>query len=107
MKKYEYINKIRNYVYKKDQFTLQDLMQEFQISKSTALRYIAALEEIGVPIYSEMGRYGGYRILETYKIPPITFTPQEIYALFFSIKGMDRKLKVRLSKYKTVSHLVQ
>jgi predicted DNA-binding transcriptional regulator YafY len=89
MKKYEYINKIRNYVYKKDNFTLQDLMQEFEISKSTALRYIAALEEIGVPIYSEMGRYGGYRILETYKIPPITFTPQETYALFFSIKGME------------------
>lgn len=42
-----------------------------------------------LPLYSEMGRCGGYKILETYKIPPITFTPQETYALFFSIKSME------------------
>jgi len=89
MKKYELIYKIMNYVYKKDYFTLHDLMTEFKISKSTALRYITALEDIGVPLYSEMGRYGGYKILETYKIPPITFTPQETYALFFSLKSME------------------
>jgi len=89
MKKYELIYKILNYVYKKDQFTLQDLMLEFNISKSTALRYISSLEDIGVPLYSEKGRYGGYKLLETFKIPPILFTPQETYALFFAIKGME------------------
>ena len=89
MKKYESIYKIINYVYKKDSFTLRDLMTEFHISKSTALRYITALEDIGVPLYSEMGRYGGYKILETYQIPPISFTPPETYALFFLIKSME------------------
>ncbi len=61
-------------------------MSEFKISKSTALRYITALEDIGVPL---MGRYGRYKVLEVYGIPPITFTPQETYALFFSIKSME------------------
>ena len=89
MKKYVSVYKIANYVYKRDQFTLRDLMTTFNLSKSTALRYIEALEEIGVPLYSEMGRYGGYRILDTYKIPPITFTPQETYAIFFAIKAME------------------
>lgn len=89
MKKYEQIYKIINYAYKKDRFTLQDLMHDFSISKSTALRYIKALEDVGVPLYSEMGRYGGYKILDTYRIPPVTFTPQETYALFFSIKAME------------------
>lgn len=89
MKKYESIYKIMNYIYKKDPFTLQNLMTEFKISKSTALRYVTALEDIGVPLYSKKGRYGGYKLLETYEIPPITFTPQETYALFFSIKGME------------------
>lgn len=89
MKKYELIYKIMNYVYKKDQFTLQDLMMEFNISKSTALRYISNLEDIGVPLYSEKGRYGGYKLLETYKIPPISFTPQETYAMFFAIKTIE------------------
>lgn len=89
MKKYELIYKIMNYVYKKSNFTLQDLMREFNISKSTALRYITALEDIGVPLYSKSGRYGGYSILETFRLPPISFTPQEAYALFFSIKGIE------------------
>lgn len=89
MKKYESLYKMMNYVYKKDRFTLQELRQEFGISKSTALRYIKALEDIGVPLYSEMGRYGGYRILDTYKVPPVTFTPQETYALFFALKGIE------------------
>lgn len=90
MKKYENVYKIMHYVYKKDRFTLQELMSEFNISKSTALRYIKALEDIGVPLYSELGRYGGYTILDTYKIPPLTFTPQETYALFFSLKAMEQ-----------------
>lgn len=89
MKKYEYLNKLMIYVYHQDRFTLRDLMNEFSISKSTALRYIQALEDIGVPLYSEPGRYGGYKILDTYSIPPVTFTPQETYALFFSMKGME------------------
>ncbi|WP_261800558.1 YafY family protein [Paenibacillus sp. PAMC21692] len=78
-----------NYVYHQDRFTLRELMTEFALSKSTALRYIQSLEDIGVPLYSEPGRYGGYRILDSYSIPPVTFTPQETCALFFSMKGME------------------
>ena len=89
MKKYENIYRIMNYAFKKDRFTLQDLMTEFSISKSTALRYVKALEDIGVPLYSEIGRYGGYTILDTYKLPPVTFSPQEAYALFFAMKSLE------------------
>jgi predicted DNA-binding transcriptional regulator YafY len=89
MKKYEVLYRIMNYVYHQDRFTLRELMTEFALSKSTALRYIQSLEDIGVPLYSEPGRYGGYRILDSYSIPPVTFTPQETYALFFSMKGME------------------
>lgn len=89
MKKYESLYKIMSYVYHHDRFTLRDLMTEFSISKSTALRYVKSLEDIGVPLYSEPGRYGGYQILDTYAIPPVTFTPQETYALFFALKAIE------------------
>ena len=61
MKKTERINQMLRFINQKQRFTLQDLVHEFQISKRTALRDIATLEEIGVPLYAEHGRYGGYR----------------------------------------------
>lgn len=39
-------------------------MQEYGISKSTAIRDIQSLEEIGMPIFSETGRNGRYGILK-------------------------------------------
>ncbi|WP_461671266.1 helix-turn-helix transcriptional regulator, partial [Mycobacterium tuberculosis] len=89
MKKYESLYKIMSYAYHHDRFTLRDLMTEFSISKSTALRYVKSLEDIGVPLYSEPGRYGGYKIMDTYAVPPITLTPQETYALFFALKTIE------------------
>lgn len=88
MKKSERINQILRYINQKQHFTLQDLMQEFQISKRTALRDIASLEEIGAPIYAEYGRYGGYRLLNQMKLPPISFNNQEILALYFAMQAL-------------------
>ncbi len=88
MKKSERINQILRFINQKQQFTLQDLMQEFQISKRTALRDVASLEEIGAPIYAEYGRYGGYRLLNQMKLPPIYFNNQEILALYFAMQSL-------------------
>jgi predicted DNA-binding transcriptional regulator YafY len=60
-------------------------MRRFGISRSTALRDILSLEELGVPIYTEPGRYGGYRILENRMVPPINFTNDEVFALYFAM----------------------
>lgn len=44
----------RNDLYQfKKNFNLNDLIGEFDISRSTALRDISSLEELGVPLYSE------------------------------------------------------
>ena len=70
-------------------FTLAQLMQEFHISRSTALRYIASLEELGVPIYSEQGRYGGYVIADSYRIDAVRFSEEEIHAILFALDGLE------------------
>ncbi|GIN20263.1 helix-turn-helix transcriptional regulator [Siminovitchia fordii] len=89
MKKSERINQMLRFINQKQQFTLRDLMQEFQISKRTALRDIASLEEIGAPIYTEYGRYGGYRLLNQIPLPPISFNSQEIYILYFAMQALQ------------------
>lgn len=88
MKKSERINQMLRFINKKQHFTLQDLMHEFQISKRTALRDISSLEEIGAPIYAEYGRYGGYRLLNQMQLPPISFNSQEIHALYFAMQAL-------------------
>ncbi|MCP1186795.1 YafY family protein [Paenibacillus sp. 1781tsa1] len=88
MKKSERINQMLRYINQKQQFTLQDLMQEFQISKRTAIRDIASLEEMGAPIYVEYGRYGGYRLLQQMQLPPISFNTGELHALYFAMQAL-------------------
>lgn len=89
MKKTERINQMLRFINQKQHFTLQDLMHEFQISKRTALRDIAVLEEIGAPIYAEYGRYGGYHLLNQMQLPPISFNSQEVYALYFAMQALQ------------------
>lgn len=86
--KSERMNQMLRFINQKQHFTLLDLMQEFQISKRTALRDIASLEEIGAPIYAEYGRYGGYRLLQQMQLPPISFNTSELHALYFAMQAL-------------------
>ena len=40
------------------------------------------LDELGIPIYSERGPYGGFSLVRGYKLPPLIFTPEEATALY-------------------------
>lgn len=47
----------------------------------TVRRYIVMLEELGIPILTEQGRYGGYRLVAGFKLPPVMFTNEEAQAI--------------------------
>ncbi|MBP1907679.1 putative DNA-binding transcriptional regulator YafY [Paenibacillus turicensis] len=85
MKRSERLNKMLIYLSEKSEFNLKELMQQFQISKSTALRDIAALEEIGLPLYSSLGKNGRYHIVSNKLRYSINFSNDEIYALYFAL----------------------
>ena len=85
MNKSERLNDMLIYLNNKSFFNLKDLMERYQISKSTALRDIDALEQIGMPIFSELGRNGRYGILKNRLLSPIIFRIDEVYALYFSM----------------------
>ncbi len=89
MKKSERLNDMIRFINKREFFNLQNLMDEYGISKSTALRDLSSLEKLGMPIYAEHGRYGRYGILKNRLLSPITFTVDEIYALYFAMLTLD------------------
>jgi predicted DNA-binding transcriptional regulator YafY len=59
-----------------------DLAGELGVSVRTVHRYINQLNEMGIPIYSERGPYGGFSLVRGYKMPPLIFTPQEAVAVY-------------------------
>lgn len=58
-----------------------ELAQTLGVDGRTLRRYIATLEEIGIPLTSERGRHGGYRLVSGYKLPPMMFTNDETLAI--------------------------
>lgn len=85
MNKSERLNDMMLFLNDKNSFNLRDLMDKYNISKSTALRDIESLERIGMPIYSQHGRNGYYGILRNRLLSPIVFNIDEVFALYFSM----------------------
>jgi predicted DNA-binding transcriptional regulator YafY len=61
--------------------TAAQLAQALDVSVRTLQRYIAMLEEIGIPVYAERGPHGGYALVRGYRMPPLIFTPEEAVAV--------------------------
>ncbi len=85
MKKAERLNDMMLFLNDKNAFQLSDIMAKYGVSRSTAIRDIQSLEEIGMPIYSERGRNGHYRVLRNLLLSPIVFNVDEVFALYFSM----------------------
>jgi predicted DNA-binding transcriptional regulator YafY len=57
------------------------LAERLEVDTRTIRRYILKLQDIGIPIESEAGRYGGYRLRPGFKLPPMMFTDDEVLVL--------------------------
>ena len=68
------------------------LAQRLGIDGRTLRRYIATLEEMGIPITAEQGRHGGYRLVPGFRLPPMMFTEDEAQALslgLIAVRGLS------------------
>lgn len=73
----------------KHKFTAQELADEFQLSVRTIHRYLLDLSEMGLPLYTEQGRNGGYTLLKSQRfLPPILFTEEEAVSIFFAFQSL-------------------
>lgn len=72
------------YINNRSHFTISEIMQEFTISRSTAIRDIREIEAMGMPLVAEVGRDGGYFVMHNSVLPDVRFTDNEVKALFIA-----------------------
>ncbi|WP_166805783.1 YafY family protein [Jeotgalibacillus sp. R-1-5s-1] len=63
-------------------FTARELAERFDVSVRTIQRDLDKLQELGYPLYSEPGRYGGYRVLPNRIMPPLQLNENEALGLY-------------------------
>ncbi|WP_433257337.1 helix-turn-helix transcriptional regulator [Streptosporangium sp. CA-135522] len=62
-----------------------ELAARLEVDERTVRRYAVRLAEIGVPVEAERGRYGGYRLLPGFKLPPLMLTDDEATAVMLGL----------------------
>lgn len=63
------------------QMSGSELARTLEVDGRTLRRYISMLEEMGIPITATQGRHGGYGLVPGFKLPPLMFTADEVFAL--------------------------
>jgi predicted DNA-binding transcriptional regulator YafY len=65
--------------------TADRLARSLGCSSRAARRYVAVLREAGVPVHSERGPYGGYRLGSGVRPPPVMFSATEALGLVMAV----------------------
>jgi len=65
--------------------TADRLGDRLGVSERAARRYVGTLREAGVPVESERGPYGGYRVGRGFRLPPLMFTAPEALGLVMAV----------------------
>jgi predicted DNA-binding transcriptional regulator YafY len=65
--------------------TVPDLAQRLEVDERTVRRYVTHLIDLGIPVESVRGRYGGYRLSPGYRLPPLMLTDDEAVAVLVGL----------------------
>jgi predicted DNA-binding transcriptional regulator YafY len=58
-----------------------ELAARLEVDVRTVRRYITTLQDMGIPVEAEIGRYGGYALRPGFKLPPLMFNDDEVLVL--------------------------
>ena len=67
-----------------------ELARRLEVGERTVRRYVAMLQEMGVPVEAERGRHGAYSLRPGFKLPPMMFTDEEALALALGLLSARR-----------------
>lgn len=81
--------KIIYYLLDKGAATAAELAERFEVSVRTIYRDIDALSSAGIPIYTEMGRGGGIRLLNDFVMDQTVISEQEKQEILSALRGME------------------
>jgi predicted DNA-binding transcriptional regulator YafY len=62
-----------------------ELAARLEMDVRTVRRYIMHLQDVGIPVESNIGRHGGYRLRPGFKLPPLIFTEEEATAIMLGL----------------------
>lgn len=71
---------------------LATLSERLGVDPRTVRRYAAHLLDLGIPVESVRGPYGGYRLGAGYRLPPLMLTDEEALAVLLGLAGGGRDL---------------
>jgi predicted DNA-binding transcriptional regulator YafY len=67
-----------------------EIGRRLEVDGRTVRRYVAGLQEMGIPVESVRGRAGGYRLRPGFKIPPLMFTNEEALVIVLGLLSVQR-----------------
>ncbi|BCJ50355.1 transcriptional regulator [Actinoplanes sp. NBRC 14428] len=65
--------------------TMTELADRLEVDPRTVRRYVGHLIDLGVPVESVRGRYGGYRLAAGYRLPPLMLGDDEALAVLLGL----------------------
>ena len=73
----------------KGRVTAGELASRLEVSSRTVQRYIARLQDLGIPVTSTRGRGAEYRLRPSFRMPPILFSSEEAFAVALGLKALQ------------------
>lgn len=67
-----------------------ELAAELEVDIRSVRRYVSTLRDLGIPISSEAGRTGSYKLQPGYRLPPLMFTNSEVMAILLGLMSVRR-----------------
>jgi len=71
-------------------WTATELAELLQVNTRSIRRYITTLQDLGIPVVAERGRYGGYRLRPGSKLPPLMLNDEEALAVTLGLLTAQR-----------------
>lgn len=95
------------YLINHDNVPASYLAERFHVSVRTIQRDMVSISSIGIPVYSEGGKYGGYSILPTYKIRNSSIRNDEQQMIIKALESLATSytsdaLKALIEKYNAI-----
>lgn len=95
------------YLINHDHVPASYLAERFHVSVGTIQRDIVSISSIGIPVYAEGGKYGGYSILPTYKMKNSDIREDEQQMIIKALESLATSytsdtLKALIEKYNAI-----
>lgn len=73
----------------REQVTGTELARRLEVSPRTVQRYIARLQDLGIPVEGKRGVGGAYRLKAGFRLPPLMFSGEEALSLALGLKALQ------------------